>query len=79
MCTWRWREDLDILSVFNSVIHSSRVPEEIQQSKGEESPASGGEGGHGRHLCQSGRGQQSNFPAAAKPDGTSSCCFRVLD
>lgn len=48
-------------SCFYSVIHYSCFPEEIQQSKGKESPASGGESRHGRHLCQSGRSQQSNF------------------
>lgn len=36
-------------------------PEEVQQSKGKESPAPGGESGHGRHLCQSGRSEQGNF------------------
>lgn len=43
--------------LFTTCLH----PEEIQQSKGEESPPSGGEGSHGRRLCQGGRSQQGNL------------------
>lgn len=46
--------------VFNNFLYS----EEIQQSKGEESPPSGGEGSHGRRVCQGGRSQQGSLQSS---------------
>lgn len=44
-----------------SFLHSSLphflCPEKVQQSKGKEGAASGGEGSHGCRLCQGGRSQ----------------------